>query len=158
MMRALGSPSSPLNPVVTSRAAKPLASSGLAPVSKKMEMAGLTFYPHPLLPQRVSISRNKEPEVAQNDGKGNCARRQGSRLGPNPRGAEGRVHTAVHSGGLSAGQRPCTTHAGPGSSWANGGTGCPDPLSLPHMTHHSIFPSVKSRPTWLSERKCRRAL
>ena len=33
-----------LVPVVTSRAAKPLASSGLAPVSKKMEMAGLTFY------------------------------------------------------------------------------------------------------------------
>lgn len=64
-----------LVPVVASRAAKPLASSGLAPVSKKMEMAGLTFYPHPLLPQRVSISRNKEPEVAQNDGKGNCARR-----------------------------------------------------------------------------------
>lgn len=68
-MRALGSPSSPLALVFTSRAAKPQAPSGLQKRDTLMEMAGLSYPPLPPPPRGVSPPRNKEPEVAQIMGK-----------------------------------------------------------------------------------------
>lgn len=115
-------------------------------------------YPHGVLP-----SRNIEPELAQNRGKGNDTWRSGTQVWAQTTGEQGVESIwTVLPGTQFAGQRTWNIHGQEdetsscfGHSWADGETGRPSTQSFTSANDPTSYIPICEmgtvRPTWLSE-------